>query len=233
MLTHVRIAVPVLISLGLAAPGLLAPPPKPADKKVAVAYVYESDEKCGTAFKKLLDGEGFPTDLVVRTAAPKADWSKYGLVVIASDTEHSEWKEAAAAIEKSGRPVLGLGEGGYAFFGRKGLKLDIGAPHGSHGNETTTVPVDAANSPLWKTAAITGANSVKLYETSGNVAIYSPKPPAEVVLLGREERSTHHYTLIRQGDRSVLWGYTAGPDDMTADGRKLFVATCRYTVSSK
>jgi hypothetical protein len=37
-----------------------------------------------------------------------------------------------------------------------------------------------------------------------------------------------HY-LVRQGPRHVLWGFTAGPDDMTREGRQLFVHTCRFT----
>ena len=39
----------------------------------------------------------------------------------------------------------------------------------------------------------------------------------------------NHYVLVRQGPRHVLWGFTAGPDDMTREGRQLFVHTCRFT----
>jgi hypothetical protein len=27
----------------------------------------------------------------------------------------------------------------------------------------------------------------------------------------------------------VLWGFTAAPDRMTAEGKQLFIHTCRYT----
>ncbi len=125
--------------------------------------------------------------------------------------------------------MLGLGEGGYTAFGKDGLKLAIGAPHGWHGNDAAVLPVDAAKSPLWAAAGVPDGKTVKLYEATGHVGICLPNPPADVGLLGREEVSLKHYALVRQGDRFVLWGFTAGPDAMTADGRKLFVATCRYT----
>jgi hypothetical protein len=214
----------------LTVPGYSAPPvPKTPERKIAVAYIHSADEKVAGDFKKMLDGEGFTVDLVTHTAAAKTDFSKYGLVVIGSDAEQASWKDAAAVVEKSGKPVLGLGEGGYSFFGNNGLRLGIGSPHGWHGIDSTVIPVDAAKSPLWKSAALSGEKPVKLYESTKHVGIHLPTPPADVVLLGREEVSPNHYTMVRQGGRFVLWGYTAGPGDMTEDGRKVFVATCRYT----
>jgi len=73
--------------------------------------------------------------------------------------------------------------------------------------------------------------AVALYTKTGHVGIYLPKPPDGVVLLGREEGDDHHYPLLRQGNRHVLWGFTGGPDQMTAAGKMVFVAVCKYTAA--
>jgi hypothetical protein len=51
------------------------------------------------------------------------------------------------------------------------------------------------------------------------------------MLLGREPEGATHYVLVGQGPRQVLWGFTAPPDQMTAEGKQLFVNTCRYTAA--
>ena len=215
--------------VALAPVALAAPVPKGAElKKLAVAYVHDTDARGAATFKKFLDAEGFAVELVARRAVARTDFTKYGLIVIGSDTESDAWGDDAKTIANSGKPVLALGEGGYTFFGRTGLKLDIGAPMGWHGNATSVLPVDAT-SPLWKAAEVPAGKALTLYKQTNHVGIHLPKPPANVVLLGREENDKTHYALVQQGDRYVLWGFTAGPDSMTADGRKVFVATCRYT----
>jgi hypothetical protein len=101
-----------LLAMLVPALAVAAPVPKAAKQKVEVAFVHAADEKAAGAFKKLLDDEGFTVELIKQEAVAKADLSKYGLLVVGSDTEHSKWKDAAAAIEKSGKPVVGLAEGG-------------------------------------------------------------------------------------------------------------------------
>jgi hypothetical protein len=56
-----------------------------------------------------------------------------------------------------------------------------------------------------------------------------PEPPGDVVLLEREPKDATPYVLVGEGPRHVLWGFTAPPDQMTAQGKQLFVHTCRYT----
>jgi hypothetical protein len=221
------VALAVLAAAALTA----APVPKGAKQPVAAAYIHAADGTTAGAFQKLLESEGFTVDLLAHDAVAKADLSKYGLLVVGHDTEHAKWRDAAAAVEKSGKPVLGLGEGGYAAFGMDGLRLAIGGPNGWHGNDAAVRPVDAARSPLWAAAGLTDGKAVTLYEKTNHVGIHLPNPPADVVPLGREAVSPDHYALARQGDRFVLWGFTAGPDAMTADGRKLFAAACRYTAA--
>lgn len=210
-----------------------APALKDVGRNGAVAYLYASDKNSAEAFKAVLDADGFKVELIESGTAGKVDFSKYGMVVIGKDTERVEWEDIASAVEKAGRPVLGLGEGGYTFFGHRGLKLAIGSPHGAH-NELTfaqaVIPVDPEKSPFWTRAALSG-KKIPVFRSSGNVQIYVPKPIEGVVLLGGDQNSANYYTIVRQGDGFVLWGYTGVPDDFTAEGRKLFLATCRYTAN--
>ena len=55
--------------------------------------------------------------------------------------------EALAAVIKSERPVLGIGEGGYAFFGKLGL--NIGWGNGIHGDGTSILAGTTLDS-IWK-----------------------------------------------------------------------------------
>ncbi|QEL17133.1 hypothetical protein [Limnoglobus roseus] len=206
-----------------------APVPKGLPPKVVVGFGFRGEEKDADPFRKLLaDSEGFTVELIALEAVTQADLKKYGLIIFGADAKTEEWAGIATAIDRAGKPVLALGEGGYDFLGRPGLKLDIGAPQGWHGEETGVIPVGAAESRLWIAAGIRTDKPVSLYKRSGHVGIIPAKTAAGVVLLGREEADAEHYPIIGQGDR-VLWGFTGGPADMTDAGRKVFVATCRYT----
>jgi hypothetical protein len=154
----------------MAATLTVAQEPKAAEQKVAVAYVHAADKKGAEAFMKMLDAEGFTVELIASGTAAEVDFSKYGLVVVGTDTERVAWKNIAPVVEKAGKPVLGLGEGGYAFFGREGLKLAIGSPWGAHNmakNEQAAIPVEAEKSPLWTAAGIPGGVAVHALNLSG------------------------------------------------------------------
>lgn len=204
-----------------------APVPKGPPPKVAVAFVFRGEEKDADPFRRLLSDEGFAVELIASAAVTNTDLKKYGLIIVGWDGRAEDWSDIAAAIDLAGKPVLALGEGGYIFLGRSGLKLDIGASHGWHGKETGVRPVAVAKSPLWTAAGVNTDKAISLYKKSGHVGIYLPKPAAGIALLGREEADEDHYPLVSQGDR-VLWGFTGGPAEMTELGRKVFAATCRY-----
>jgi hypothetical protein len=198
--------------------------------KISVGLVFGGGEKDAEAFRQLLNGDGFDVDLIAFAAVPKADLKKYGLIVIGAEAWDEAWGELATVIDRAGKPVLALGECGYSFLGQTGLKLGIGSPHGWHGEDTGVRPVDAAKSPVWIGAGVSTENAVTLYKRSGHVGIHLPKPEGGIVLLGREAVDADHYAIVGQGDR-VLWGFTGSPLEMTEAGRKVFVATCRYTAS--
>jgi hypothetical protein len=220
---------PALLS-ALFAASLLSAAPAPPERAPAskVAYVYDRDKQAADAFKKLLDDEKLPTDLVPVADLSKADLKAYTLVLIGSDTEGGA-AEAAKALEELKKPTLALGEGGYAYLGA--LRLAIGAPNGWHGTLTSLWACDAKKEKFWTTCKVKlpEDKALAVYKASGHVGIHLPSPPGDVALLGREANNATHYVLVKQGPRHVLWGFTAAPDQMTAEGKQLFVHTCRYT----
>jgi hypothetical protein len=111
------------------------------------------------------------------------------------------------------------------------LGTAIGLPHVWHGGQAGLLAYDADRSKFWTTCKVKLPESkvLAVYKASRHVGVHLPKPPEDVVLLGREPQDATHYVLVGQGPRHMLWGFTAPPDQMTAEGKQLFVHTCRYT----
>lgn len=162
----------------------------------------------------------------------KTDFVAYDATLTGSDTEQS-WGALSKAVDKANKPILGLGEGGYSFFG--GLKLDIGSPHGAHGPFPNAVPVNTTKSAFWTAIKMPIAEdqSTALYEKTNHIGIYLPKPADDVLLIAREDVGAKHFVMVQKGKRYVFWGFTGSPDQMTSIGKELFVATCKYTTSLK
>lgn len=200
-----------------------------------VGYIWEGDLATAVAYRELLQGDGYTVDLIHIDEVPKTDWTRYSLVVIGPETgDGSRWGTTAAvdALLQYAVPVLGLGEGGHAFFG-KVRGLIIGYPNGWHGDEARTVKV-SATSDVWRSPyAILGPRdlTVTVYKKTAHVGVQIEKPPAGVTLIGREPADALHYNLVRQDielRRFLLWGFQAGPPAMTAEGRHLFINVARF-----
>jgi hypothetical protein len=214
----------------LCAASLLGAAPAPPERapKSKLAFLYDKDKDAAEAFKKLLDEEKLPTDLVAVSDLGTADLKPYTLILVGADTGDAGAK-AARTVDGAQKPTLALGEGGYSYLG--GLGLAIGAPHGWHGQKTDVVAVDPDKSKFWAASKVKlpENNTLTLYKAAGHVAIHMAPPPADAVLLGREAGDATHYVLVQQGPRHVLWGFNGPPGQMTAEGRQLFAHTCRYT----
>jgi hypothetical protein len=171
-------------------------------------------------------------DLIALADVARTLWGFYSLIVIGPDTgDGATWGDSAAvnSIAQSGRPVIGLGEGGYAFFGRLGLA--IGYPRGWHGDENRAYVVDTAH-PVWSSPyniPIPRDRIVTVYKRTAHVGIEVVRPTADMVLVGREPGDQRHYDLLQQS-RYFLWGFQAAPPAMTEEGQHLFTNVARYMV---
>ena len=199
-----------------------------------IAYVFRHDIATANDFKNLLTPKGFTVQLVPLGNVLATNFGAFDLVIIADDTGSlSNWGSIAGQsihIAAPGVPVVGLGEGGYAFFGQ--LSRQIGWPNGWHGPLDRVTPTNTAltyyhipnnfGSPV--------PNPMPLYTHPVNeVGIYL-KPLAGVVPLGLEPAHDDHAPLIAERC-DQLWGFSAGPLAMTASGRNLFVNAVVYGLS--
>jgi hypothetical protein len=209
------------------------------DQSGKIAYVYRDNNADATSFYNLLASAGYSVTLVTLGEVTSTDFSSFDLTVIANDTGTlNEWGNLPAAtgdaqvakIMAPNRPILGLGEGGYSFFGR--LSMFIGWPMGWHG------PQDSLTRAVGYPPALfsgLGADPVQHYSTSTNsVGIYmnpSSTLPADVTPAALEYPADDHASLIQQ-DCKVLWGNSGSPAGMTSpDGTRLFLNTVLFARS--
>ncbi len=196
-----------------------------------IAYIWKTDLSTASAYRALLQDNGFVVDLISLDDVASTNWRLYSLAIVGPDTGGgAQWGTQAAidVLLQYRVPVIGLGEGGYAFFGKLGL--DIGFPNGWHGNENRTYAVDTAHQVWHSPYPIPMASDriVEVYKHTTQVGIYLPKPGPDITLIGREAADRNHYNVVQQTDRYLLWGFQGGPGTMTEIGQHLFVNVVRY-----
>lgn len=200
-----------------------------------IAYIHDSDTASAAAFEALLTAEGYSVQLVHMSTVLSTNFGDFKLVVIGNDTGsldkwHSE-QIAAEHVARGGVPIIGVGEGGYAYFGQ--LSMAIGWANGWHGNQKEIIGNAALpyfQFPYDLTALLPGP--LALYnEPTGEVGIHLPAAVAGVTPLGREPNDDSHYPLIAERFGNVchqLWGFSGNPRLMNGNGQKLFANAVRY-----
>lgn len=203
-----------------------------------IAYIYRGAAGPASAFYNLLVGAGYSVDLIPLSNVMTTDFiavtggRNYDLIVIADDSgDLDQWGAIDIAtstsqvnrIKAAGIPIIGLGEGGYAFFGK--LPLFIGWPNGWHG------PQDRVNHAPGAPAAyyngIASDPSILYTAPVNEVGIYLNTVPADVIPIGLEIPDKGHASVIQQGCR-LLWGFSGDPTDMAADGKTMFLNAVGY-----
>jgi uncharacterized repeat protein (TIGR01451 family) len=209
--------------------GLCTPPPGEGGK---IAYVFRGNTADATSFFNLLVTNGYTVTLVPLSDVLTTDFSAFDLILVADDTGSlNQWgltgltDSQVSQIKAGNKPIIGLGEGGYAFFGR--LFLFIGWPNGWHGPDDNT-----ANAGTGSAAAVFGAlgSPLTTYNSPVNEAsiyIQGQPLPSDVDPIGIEVPDTAHSNIILQGCR-LLWGYSGNPLSMVSDGRSLFLNAVSY-----
>ena len=199
-----------------------------------VAFIYSSDSEAAESFRSLLVGYGCSTTLIALDDVPATPLDSYDLVIVGDDTEDAAaWNDpqVVPAIEGSGRSIIGMGEGGYDFFGM--LELPIGRPNGMHGDGSSIYTVDP-NSSLFSTPYsidIPEDEIIQLYTEFGLVLLYLWPVPETVTVLGGAVNQPGYYPLAREHDRYLFWGFTESPLKMTEDGKRLFINTVIRTAN--
>ena len=194
---------------------------------VAFIYSHKSDE--AQSFQSLLESSGCPTTLIKSGDFADTPLDSFDIIIVADDTQSEEtWTEpnAIAAIENSGKPIIGLGDGGYDFFGLLGLS--IGNPFGGHTSKNSIKVVDP-NSSLFSTPysiEIPEDRVLQLYTDTDSIGIYFwPTVPETITVFGNEVDDVGYFPLVMEDNRYFLWGFTESPEKMTETGKKLFINT--------
>jgi hypothetical protein len=212
-------------------------PAQAAPYAFKLAYVYYGNQVDANGFKGLLTSSfpGSTVDLIPLSSVLATDFSLYDMTLIADDTGRlNSWgipTNLSTQIEKltmPNRPIFGIGEGGYAFFGK--LSLFIGWPHGWHGPQ---LKAQKAGTPEANAVFGTLLSSVDLFTEPVNaVGIYLPGAPTDVIAIGLETTANDHANQVMQGCR-FLWGNSGAPSKMTGDGTTLFLNSILYALNFK
>ena len=196
-----------------------------------IAYVFRGNSLDATSFYNLLTGAGYSVDLVPLGSVLSTDFTQYTLVLIANDTGNlNQWgfpsmtAAQVAKISAAKKPVIGLGEGGYAYFGQS--MLFIGWPNGWHGPQQKVDQAPTAPAPYFMGLSppiqhyTSPKNSVGIYLGGSSI-------PSDVIPVGLEDPTPDHASLIMQGC-DLLWGNSGNPLVMTVDGITLFLNAVQY-----
>ena len=194
-----------------------------------VAYIYLTDAGEAKDYQTLLQAHGFKVDLLPEDAIPTTNFSNYLAVLVGPQTGSGDiWGDPGGSqfngLINSGLPILGIGDGGYAFFGK--ASLTIGWDHGASGSGSQLQVVDPSNQ-LWSEPSQIPVPVDRLLDIYTNnspyIAINVPAPIQDVSIFGRNPNDANQYMLLREQNKYFLWGFANGPKDMTPVGQQLFI----------
>jgi hypothetical protein len=193
-----------------------------------VTYIWKDDLDQTLEYRALLEEKNWLVNLLPLSAVTYAKLQPSELIIIGPDTGYLDsWgtNQAINAILESSKPVLGLGEGGYAFFGK--LKLSIGWPNGAH-DLADSITWAGPRDPIWDMPYNINLDNetLQLYKKPGSSrVIYLLQIPGDVTVFGYRENDPNYAALLQEEDKFTLWGFADGPGKMTETGQRLFTNT--------
>jgi len=192
-----------------------------------VAYIYLDDEEAAQSFQSLLMRYGCLTTLIKVDDVATISLDSFDLIIVANDTgQWSTWvdSESITPIDRSGKPILGLGKGGYDFFGQ--FELSIGRPNGMHDDGGSIYATDPSHFLFGAPYPIDipEGGVMQLYTATGQVILYLwPEIPETVTVLAKSVGNPGYYPLALESDQYVFWGFMESPPKMTEIGKSLFI----------
>ncbi len=192
-----------------------------------VAYIYYSDNTSGYSYKTLFNNNGFQTDLIFLSNITTGMFDNYDVIIMGSDTGYNDtWYGDTSQlfiVNSSKLPIIGLGVGGFAFFGINGLNLTIGYGSGSY----STLPymdietVNKAHYIFNIPNELPKGNLQIDYEGCIICTVFLLEIPSNIMVFGRT--SQWSYTHLYEDERYFLWGFINTPNTMTEIGKDLFI----------
>ncbi len=195
-----------------------------------IVYIYDTNLAIANDYKSLIEGEGYSVSIISVGAIIPAVFINSSLVIIGYDTGSlSSWGDTSSvsAIQSTSNPIIGIGEGGYAFFGKLGL--NIGNPYGLHFGSDDTINVVENTHPIFNNTIPNANFTMDLYDTpSSGVEILSSSGSSNINHVANTNPGSDYYTLIEENGKCFLWGFDGGPTDMSDLGRILFLNLVDY-----
>ncbi|MEM7032055.1 MAG: VWA domain-containing protein [Chloroflexota bacterium] len=201
------------------------------EERPLVAYIWDTDSATASAYQKLLEQNNLRVRQIEMSKIIDTDFANYDLVIIGPDTgKDAVWgsPKLVQHLAEGRRKIVGLGDGGHAFFGQ--LSLDIGYNNGTPSTDTSVNPFDFTH-PIWQTPfdlAVTGLVDVYTKPGSDGVAVWGNG--VDVVWLASDPPNSTPLWLALEADRYLIWGFNQGPKAMTVNGKALFVNTVWFMV---
>jgi hypothetical protein len=195
--------------------------------KNKVGLIHGANNSAATAYKTGLENKGMRVTLLPLSSLnpnSTATLMDYDLLAIDSKTGSlNVWegeKGMPEAIGNAGRPILGLGEGGYAFLGKS--SSPIGWANGWHGSGATTFalpsPVHASDNnpfPVTNTAGSVEVASAGMDYVAINLP---PTIATNLKLMARQSGQPNHYLSVLNttptsttGASEAIWGFDGMP----------------------
>lgn len=196
------------------------------------AFVYYDAPADAQSFKNLLDANSVSTDLIYIKSLLDADWSKYHVVIIGSDTGTWSLASMTDPILSANTPIVALGAGGSHFLDAvTSPDLYLGWLHSWSGGGAfggTYVGGDILAYPFALPYGL--GDNIGIYGRIGSdfVALYDPEGVTNRML--RQYNDQTHYVLASEQDRFYQWGFYGSPSIMTKAGTQLFVNLVYSTV---
>ncbi|MCZ7571633.1 MAG: DNRLRE domain-containing protein [Ardenticatenaceae bacterium] len=199
-----------------------------------IAYVYNTDTVAAANFQGFLQANGWTVSLIPLSQVASSNLSGYYAIILGHDTgSYATWGSpaAVAAITAAARPVIGVEQGGYSFFGK--LALNIGYSNGATGGLfKTVIPANPAH-PAWNTPF-----SIPIDPATGQATIYTIEQTITAIHnnfidasnepIGIEGAGASFNYLIGEKHCYMLWGYAGDPAAMTLDGKHLFLNILQF-----
>lgn len=237
-----------VVPITVESPQVSAPPV--VSESNTILYIYYRDNGLTSEYKNWLASAGYEIKTVDIAQVKTMDLSQVGVIIVGADTIgsgtasmwYNAWgdNETVKVISDSGKPILGIGDGGYGVFALLGLR--IGGGNGAEGQGNGTVQLTPYSTILDEPNKITNGQISLYSETVKQREIYlgddvSPTPKeAGVVEIGsitytNNGQTLKYGTVVMQNDKFVLWGFDASPNLLTADGKNLFLNIVNYLLA--
>ena len=200
----------------------------------SVAFIYSTNTTTAESFESLLESNGMSVTLIDSDDIASVSLGNYGLIIVGDDTSGADvWDDEAAvnAIGNSGRPVVGVGRGGYDLFGE--LDLFIGSPHGRDDDTRSIYVVNPELSLFSRPSPISIPDDqvLDVYSSTDSVNIFLPSERDGIVSIGRDVSNSRYYPLLIEQNKYTLWGFRRSPGSMTEVGKTLFVNVVVWTAN--